>query len=413
MARGTASKLEKVLVAACLWAHDPEQLFQCLDDTEARKYPRARALLIRAGRAIETTNDTLLRSVKRALVLEGKEDGPPIPPDLEPLVSRTERRSGALGPELVEEEAAMLAAIFAAPDDDGPRHVYADWLLARGDPHGEFIALQLRPNVAKTKSAQGKLLAVYRDIWLFDVARHLTSVVFRRGFACRARYVGKLWRDTFEADAYATIEELEIEYAGHLRDFRRPYFRALRKLARVDASDLEALAKQDDPLLLEHVGLRYCGLLDTDTAKVRAAIERGALAKLRRADAFDEVTEEKAFPVLLGAKLPCLTELGVLGAPADLQRWERFRERHGLTALYLGLGATWRYSVESPVEVALRADGITLTYVSRDGATADSLSAWVDAILALKKRPPVEVVCNAKLSPALEEKLFSQLGARC
>ena len=41
---------------------------------------------------------------------------------------------------VTEEE--LLAAVFAAPDDDAPRRVYADWLLERGDPRGEFIQLQ-------------------------------------------------------------------------------------------------------------------------------------------------------------------------------------------------------------------------------------------------------------------------------
>jgi uncharacterized protein (TIGR02996 family) len=39
------------------------------------------------------------------------------------------------------EEAALLAAIVAAPEDDGPRLVLADWLQQRGDPWGELIVL--------------------------------------------------------------------------------------------------------------------------------------------------------------------------------------------------------------------------------------------------------------------------------
>lgn len=40
------------------------------------------------------------------------------------------------------DEAAFLQAILAAPDDDAPRLVYADWLEERTDPKGEFIRLQ-------------------------------------------------------------------------------------------------------------------------------------------------------------------------------------------------------------------------------------------------------------------------------
>jgi len=40
------------------------------------------------------------------------------------------------------DEAALLAAIVAAPEDDAPRLVYADWLMQRGDPWGELIVAQ-------------------------------------------------------------------------------------------------------------------------------------------------------------------------------------------------------------------------------------------------------------------------------
>jgi uncharacterized protein (TIGR02996 family) len=38
---------------------------------------------------------------------------------------------------------ALLAAILADPDDDEARRVYADALIAEGDPRGDFIAMQL------------------------------------------------------------------------------------------------------------------------------------------------------------------------------------------------------------------------------------------------------------------------------
>jgi len=37
---------------------------------------------------------------------------------------------------------ALLAAVLAAPADDGARLVYADWLLEQGDPRGELIQLE-------------------------------------------------------------------------------------------------------------------------------------------------------------------------------------------------------------------------------------------------------------------------------
>ena len=49
-------------------------------------------------------------------------------------------------------ETELLAEIYAAPDDDAPRLVYADWLQERGDPRGEFIALQLERARGKARS---------------------------------------------------------------------------------------------------------------------------------------------------------------------------------------------------------------------------------------------------------------------
>ena len=40
--------------------------------------------------------------------------------------------------------AALHAAVLATPDDDAPRMVYADWLMAHGDPRGDYIAMALR-----------------------------------------------------------------------------------------------------------------------------------------------------------------------------------------------------------------------------------------------------------------------------
>jgi uncharacterized protein (TIGR02996 family) len=39
--------------------------------------------------------------------------------------------------------AGFLAAVLADPADDVPRMAYADWLTERGDPRGEFVAVQL------------------------------------------------------------------------------------------------------------------------------------------------------------------------------------------------------------------------------------------------------------------------------
>jgi uncharacterized protein (TIGR02996 family) len=83
----------------------------------------------------------------------------------------------------------LLADIVANPDDDAPRRVYADALLERGDPYGEFINVQLdlagdglsRTERIRRRRREAELLALHHDAWkaTFDLAAH---VRFRRGF---------------------------------------------------------------------------------------------------------------------------------------------------------------------------------------------------------------------------------------
>jgi uncharacterized protein (TIGR02996 family) len=42
----------------------------------------------------------------------------------------------------MSDDTAFLARIIAAPADNRPRLVYADWLEEHGDPRGEFIRVQ-------------------------------------------------------------------------------------------------------------------------------------------------------------------------------------------------------------------------------------------------------------------------------
>ena len=85
----------------------------------------------------------------------------------------------------------FLTEIYAAPDDDGPREVYADWLSERGDPRGELISLQLAAargqGTPAGKLRERALLASSARMWLGEIEPAVAKTRFRfeRGFLVR------------------------------------------------------------------------------------------------------------------------------------------------------------------------------------------------------------------------------------
>jgi uncharacterized protein (TIGR02996 family) len=84
-------------------------------------------------------------------------------------------------------KAELIAAVAAAPEDDGPRLVYADWLLERGDVLGELIRVQCRLAAGDGDPAlvarERELLAAHLPAWSAPLAKlGLSGVTFARGF---------------------------------------------------------------------------------------------------------------------------------------------------------------------------------------------------------------------------------------
>lgn len=103
-----------------------------------------------------------------------------------------------------DEANALRKAICAAPDDDTPRLVYADWLQEHGDePRAEFIRAQVelariegddprRPALARREL---ELLREHRPEWVKPKPLWPGDMVFRRGFVAEMSFAG---RDVFE-----------------------------------------------------------------------------------------------------------------------------------------------------------------------------------------------------------------------
>ncbi|HEU0031085.1 MAG TPA: TIGR02996 domain-containing protein [Kofleriaceae bacterium] len=80
-----------------------------------------------------------------------------------------------------DEESALVAAMSANPDDDAPRLVYADRLIARGDPLGELIVLQCTPGRDAEERAE-RILARSWQTLAADVAPFAEHAITLRRF---------------------------------------------------------------------------------------------------------------------------------------------------------------------------------------------------------------------------------------
>lgn len=137
----------------------------------------------------------------------------------------------------------LLAAVYAAPADDGPRMVFADALLERGDPRGEFIQLQLQRARGEGTDAtldRERELATpkNRTAWALPIANGGTCTL-ARGFPRSVVVDSRTVKRILGIDAWATIEELKgmeglsLKQANEL--LAAPSTRFLRSVGRLKA----------------------------------------------------------------------------------------------------------------------------------------------------------------------------------
>jgi len=94
----------------------------------------------------------------------------------------------------MSDAAALLAAIRAAPDDDAPRLIYADWLEEHGQrERAEFIRVQceLARNDSPTlRQREAELLAEHHDAFAGPLASPGLRFRFQRGFPIAFGHTG-------------------------------------------------------------------------------------------------------------------------------------------------------------------------------------------------------------------------------
>jgi uncharacterized protein (TIGR02996 family) len=151
------------------------------------------------------------------------------------LAGDVAKRVAQAAPVATDDEPRLLAAIWAAPGDDAPRQVYADWLQERGRPHGEFIALQLAAGARGSKAGrrERELIDAHARDFLGPLAPalQLRNLRFERGFVVHAEITSKrspTVDEIAEHPAWSTLESFAAHYL--LRRFHPRLFARLQKL---------------------------------------------------------------------------------------------------------------------------------------------------------------------------------------
>lgn len=162
-------------------------------------------------------------------------------------------------------EADLLRAIHEHPEDDQARLVYADWLLERGKPRGEFIQLQYAraegraPKGSATR--ERKLLDAGWKEWLggIDGLMHKDGMRFERGFADTLELVRVWGTKIWERPAWSTVRVLDWYHRAsdepETREFAAGgWWRSLREMLALDPRGFSALTSSPLAAQLTAVG---------------------------------------------------------------------------------------------------------------------------------------------------------------
>jgi uncharacterized protein (TIGR02996 family) len=248
------------------------------DDLPARNHPSIHRQLVRARLAwlrpaalvadpLADHEATLLLTARRAIVITT--DG---------LLDYRHGRTAVSAD-------ALIDAIVAAPDDDTPRLVYADWLIERGDALGELIALQCRLGIRPSPEIASRVEQLRRDlqpVWLDPLlAIAPGGYELRRGFVEHA--------ELFVA-AHTLGEQLEQLFS------RVPLLRSIGMPAAA-AHAIPAAMGRVTALALHELGSDY----DGEAASIAASPH---LSRLRRREITNGRLDDNTVAALCGCAAP-------------------------------------------------------------------------------------------------------------
>jgi uncharacterized protein (TIGR02996 family) len=231
----------------------------------------------------------------------------------------------------------LLAAIVAAPDDDAPRMIYADWLSEQGDPRGEFIALQLAAAKLPWKDwakrdeledAAGKLQAKHRKTWKAE----LDEPVYRRGFVERVKVTAEALLDDTDGLFEAAPLLRGIELAEDVDDATLAKIGAGKQLLRF--SELVLTTSASTRALVSFVGApgvaNLRSLSFVDTLEVQESVAT-AMSKSPHLKKLGELRFESTLVGSVG--LRTLLNAKTLPALRTLRLWNSNVQDAGATAM--------------------------------------------------------------------------------
>jgi uncharacterized protein (TIGR02996 family) len=125
-------------------------------------------------------------------------------------------------------EAPLLRAVRAAPDDDAPRLIYADWLEEHGDVRGEYLRLACAlASLAEGDPRFEGFVTRFRELrflidpkWRAAVARSGVENCARFEFRCPKRW-DKLQPTGDEAVRFCTACRKEVYYCESIAEARQ------------------------------------------------------------------------------------------------------------------------------------------------------------------------------------------------
>lgn len=212
----------------------------------------------------------------------------------------------------MSDEAALLTAIIANPDEDTPRLMFADWLQENGQPErAEFIRIQCAPDADEAaEDRAAELEERNRAKWLTGLPQFPSARwEFRRGFPEHLDVPVEPFMDRYT----------RFVAVGWIRDL------CLQDFHRNAAVDFVNREWNPNWIELELRAARYVGLTRTVIAVANCPQVRQLRAL--RFTAFDFSAES----VEVLAESPYLNGLHLLGVPSDRNRplFAPLRERFG------------------------------------------------------------------------------------